>query len=727
MDASTAAGVEGRHATDRARPPEGAPDASADHRSAGPADTGSADAPDPDRAATAGAVGPSGSVEAAPAGTAGPADDAEATTDASGASAAPHLRRLLDLLAGDAPAEALGAVTGQARAAGVGGADLAETERAVATALRVRSSLRAHRRRELELAALFDTAGDLAASRDLDEVLKAIVRRARMLLGTDTAYLTLPDEDAGDTYMRVTDGSVSPVFQNLRLELGEGLGGLVAQTTRPYATPDYRTDDRFRHTRNINAGVFEEGLVAILGVPLLLGSVHGGDRKVIGVLFAADRTPRAFSPDEVALLSSLAAHAAIAIDTARALHDTRAALAELAEVNALVRAHAAAVQRAEEAHDRLTDLVLRGGGVRDVAAAVAGLLDGALTVHDPGGRPLAAVRHDGGPFAADSMDAGWLVSAAEESRAAARAVARSGRWICAVLAGQELLAIMVLHRRDPLEDADRRMFERAGVVTGLLMLLRRTVAETENRVRGELVTDLLTDAGRNPALLAERGRRLGVDLDRPHLVLVADTAADARDRLSSAVVRHLFGSPGGSASAEHAGAFVLLVSAEGAQAPDQAARAAAVQLGHLTGAPVTVAAAGPASGPSSIADAHAEAVRCLRALHVLGRHGDGASAGQLGFLGVVLGDAKDVGGFVSGTLGPLLEYDARRGTELVRTLAAYFAAGGSLTRAKTALHVHVNTVVQRLDRIEALLGADWNHPDRALELQLALRLQQLHL
>ncbi|MCX5395388.1 CdaR family transcriptional regulator, partial [Streptomyces sp. NBC_00102] len=115
----------------------------------------------------------------------------------------------------------------------------------------------------------------------------------------------------------------------------------------------------------------------------------------------------------------------------------------------------------------------------------------------------------------------------------------------------------------------------------------------------------------------------------------------------------------------------------------------------------------------------------LRALHVLGRQGEGASAHQLGFLGVLLGDARDVGGFVRATLGPLLDYDARRGTELVRTLAAYFEAGTSLTRAKDALHVHVNTVVQRLDRIEALLGPDWNLPDRALEIQLALRLARL--
>ncbi|MEV1096249.1 GAF domain-containing protein [Streptomyces sp. NPDC049952] len=646
-------------------------------------------------------------------------------------SAAPLLAGLLDLLADDAPAEALGAVTSRARAAGVPAAELAEVERAAATALRIRGALRQHRRRELQLTALFDTAGDLAASRDLDDVLKAIVRRARMLLGTDTAYLTLPDEEAGDTYMRVTDGSVSVVFQRLRLELGEGLGGLVAQTASPYATPDYRTDERFRHTRNINAGVLDEGLVAILGVPLLLGSSRGGTGKVIGVLFAADRAARVFSPDEVALLCSLAAHAAIAIDTARALDDTRTALAELAganaelaEANAAVRAHSAAMQRAEEAHDRLTDLVLRGGDVKDVALSVAGLLDSPLTIHDPGGRPLAAVRPDGTGFAADSMDAGWLAGTAEESRHGARAVHRDGRWICAVLAGHELLASLVLHRPDRLDDSDRRLYERAAVVTGLLLLLRRTVAETENRIRGELISDLLGDPERDPAGLAERGRRLGIDLDRPHVLLVAEAAA--REKLGGAAMRYLFGGDIHGVSAEHAGTVVLLIDCDGGgTTPGDAARAAATQLGHLVQAPVTVAGTGPARGARELAAAYAEAARCLRAMRVLGREGEGACVDELGFLGVVLGNAKDVDGFVTAVLGPLLRYDERRGTQLVRTLRAYFGAGGSLIRAKDELHVHVNTVVQRLDRIQVLLGRNWNEPDRALELQLALRLHLL--
>jgi GAF domain-containing protein len=635
------------------------------------------------------------------------------------------MRRLLELVAADAPAEDFGAVAAQARINGAGASDLSELEQATGIALRVRRVLRQHRRRETELAALFDTAGDLAALRDLDAVLQSIVRRARMLLGTDTAYLTLRDEEAGDTYMRVTDGSVSPLFQNLRLSYGDGLGGLVALTARPYATPDYRTDERFRHTGQIDEGVLDEGLVGILGVPLLLGSRGGASGgapsadgvggDVIGVLFAADRNPRPFSPDEVALLCSLAAHAAIAIDTARAITD-------LAEAGAVIRAHAAAMQRAEEAHDRLTDLVLRGGDLPDVAAAVAGLLDGALTIHDPDGRALAAVGRGGGAFDGQPPEPAALVRHAADSHAAARAVFRDGRWTCAVLAGQELLGSLVLYGRAGLDDPDRRLFERAGVVTALLLLLSRSVAETENRVRGELVADLLSAAGRDPAGLVVRGRRLGVDLDRPCLMLVAETVADVRDRLPGAAVRYLFGADG--ISAEQSGTVVLLVPDDGTL-PGDAARAAVAQLGHLVGAPVTVAASGPATGPVALAAAHAEALRCLRALQALGRVGDGASAVELGFLGVLLGNERDVDSFVTATLGPLLDYDARRGTELVRTLGAYFACGGTLTRTKDELHLHVNTVVQRLDRIQALLGPGWNDPERALELQLALRLHLL--
>ncbi|GAB3958625.1 hypothetical protein GCM10027614_76490 [Micromonospora vulcania] len=373
----------------------------------------------------------------------------------------------LELLAREAAAVEFEGPLVAARAAGVPAARLAELEQAKTVALRVRALLERRRRRETELSGLYDTVSDLAGLRDLDDVLRAIVHRARNLLGADVAYMTLNDDERGDTYMRVTDGSVSARFQRLRLPMGAGLGGLVAQSGAPYVTANYGEDARFHHTGEIDAGVGEEGLVAILGVPLRLGSTS------IGVLYAANRSARPFAREEVTLLVSLAAHAAVAIDTARLLAETRSALAELSAANTTIRAHSSSVERAAAAHDRMTALVLRGGGVEDVAAAVTEVLGGALLALDSEGRLLARVGE------IDEPDRSDIVEAVAASRTEGRSVRRGPLWYAAVVAGAENLGALVLRPDDELVDADQRILERAALVTALLLLFRRTVAEAE--------------------------------------------------------------------------------------------------------------------------------------------------------------------------------------------------------------------------------------------------------
>ncbi|MEU3063599.1 GAF domain-containing protein [Streptomyces subrutilus] len=624
--------------------------------------------------------------------------------DSGGAPAWAALRQLLDLLAHGAPQEHFSRPAAQAEAAEVSGAEAAAIAEATEVALRIRRTLSQHRRREAELAALFDTAGDLAGLRDLDAVLRAITHRAKLLLGTDVTYLSLNDDEAGDTYMRVTDGCVSAAFQRVRLGMGEGLGGLVAESARPYTTGDYREDPRFKHTTAIDGAVAEEGLHAILGVPLRLGT------RVIGVLYAADRSARTFGPDEVALLSSLADHAAIAIDGARLMDETRTALVDLNRASRTIEAHSRAVHRAEEAHDALTDLVLRGGDVTDVATAIGTILRGGTLIHDAEGGELARAGADPRPPSAQAVAA---------SRTGGRAVPVDGTWVCAVTAGHELLGSLALTGRPDLGEADRRLFERAGVVTALLLLLSRSVAETEDRIRGELLGDLLNRAA-DPGALSARARRLKVNLSHPHSVFVLHAAAVPRTRLLAAAARTAQ-TRRGLAGPHHDHVVLVLRSAT----PSACAARLAEELGQAVAAPVTVAAAGPAGGPQHVADVHAEALRCLAALRALGRDGAGAALADLGFVGVLLGDRTDLGGYVRQTLGPVLDYDARRGTDLVHTLQVYFASGMSQTRTREALHVHINTVVQRLDRIARLLGRDWQRPDRALELQLALRIARV--
>ncbi|MET8409536.1 GAF domain-containing protein [Streptomyces sp. NPDC005195] len=615
----------------------------------------------------------------------------------------------LHLLARGAPAEAYEQPVLLARAESCPAARIAALEEAKLLALRVRSEMEGRRRREAELSALFETAHDLAGLRDLDAVLRAIVQRARSLLGTDVAYLSLHDEAEGDTYMRVTEGSVAARFQQLRLGMGEGLGGLVAQTARPYVTDDYFKDDRFQHTRAIDAGVRDEGLVAILGVPLMIG------RHVIGVLFAADRRARIFEREQIALLGSFAALAAAAIDTANRLLETRSALDRLGRANEIVRDRSAVIERASDVHDRLAELVLRGGGVHDVAAAVSEVLDG-------------TVEFTGTETAADA--------ALQASRAEGHAVRHGQDWVAAVAAGGELLGALVLGGHPGLDPVDQRTLERAAMVTSLLLLARRSAAEAEQRVRGELLDDLLDARDRDPRLLRERATRLHADLDAVHVVLAArlDTAAtdadreaDARRRLWSAA-SHLAATGHGLAAARDGGTVLLLPLGPGETATDLARRTAG-QLGTAVHEAVTVGASAPlealAAHPEAVAAAYAEGKRCLEALRRLGRSGDGAAAEDFGFLGLLLAGDRDISGFVGRTIGRVVAYDRERGTDLLRTLDAYFACGMSPARTKDDLHVHVNTVAQRLERVGRLLGADWQNPARVLEIQLALRLHRL--
>ncbi|MEI8411416.1 MULTISPECIES: helix-turn-helix domain-containing protein [unclassified Kribbella] len=584
------------------------------------------------------------------------------------------MEELLRLLAEDAPGSEL------ARAAG---------EDAVARdlALRIRAGIDASKRREAELSALVDVARELASARDPGGVLDTIVHRARTLIGTDVSYLTLYDPARGDTYMRATDGSVSAAFQQLRLPLGAGLGGLVAETYKPYWTADYPSDRRFRHTTPIDSAVGEEGLVAICGTPLIV------DGAFVGVLFASNRTRWPFSREEVSLLGSLAALAAVTIVQVRAAAETEAALDQLSE------AHAGA-EHAAAAHDRFADIVLSGGDVDAIAAALAELLDVWVVLVDAVGNELAVA---GSP---DGAAVPWQES--ESGR-----LTRIGNcWVVAATAKRERLGALVIGGVDDLSGADQRIVERAAVVTALVLLFRRQAAEQSQRAQADLLSDVLSGSA-DPRALTDRLRLLAPNRRHDRLVVAVcrgDHSA-VRARLSAPLEDKLV------LSGPYGGDLVLLISRT--DAPTVARELA--EVAKRTG--VTIGVTGPAAWGDSLVGSHRQAVHLVATMQRLGRSGESATPDDLGVAGLVGAAEVDVQAHVQHVLGAVIEYDDQRGTDLVGTLRAYFAASQSPTRAATALHIHPNTVQQRLDRITALLGDGWQQPDRALDLQVALRLR----
>jgi GAF domain-containing protein/sugar diacid utilization regulator len=621
---------------------------------------------------------------------------------------------VLRLLASDAPLSTVRDVIEQALQAAPDG-DRAGWRELAGAATRLWEILSDRKHREHEVLALFDTA----------ELLDRIVQRARQRFSSDTCYLVLTDTETGAARIRVKTGSAGSVVDQPHLPLGLGLVGVMERSGRPYFSPNYLEDANLVHEPGIDAFAMREGIISIAGAPLRLGA------ETVGALFVALRHERVFTDADLSLLASLANHAAIVLEKARLFAAMRDAVDDLQKANAEIESYASALERASTIHEQLTRLVLTGADLNELAATLAEVFGGELIVADAG-LQLRAASPDASAHGLLARHADELtrllieVTGSELAMAATRLrddPSRPAVWATPVRAGVETLGVLLLQTPHELGPADVRTLERSAQTAAVLVLMERMLAQAEEQVRGEFVDDLLGSRAPDWTSIERRARRLGLEPSAAHVALVASCAADHRRRLVA--VSNAYARERGGVAGEWLGDVVLLVRHEDA---DTAGPAASAELSRSARSAVTVGAAGPVTGLPALRDAYRDAAQCHHVLLALGRVGQGSSLRALGMFGVLLETSTDerLQAFVESSLGPIAQYDRDNGTQLIETLDHYFAARCNPRVAAKHLHVHTNTVYQRLERIDALFApVDWRAPEHALEVQLALKLRHI--
>lgn len=588
-----------------------------------------------------------------------------------------------------------------------GGADAASVRRLGTSAARVRDVLRSAHRKQAELSGLYATARDLAAVRDLDEVLLAIVRRAQELMpSADAAYLVTRDEETGGFRMRAGVGLVSPAFRNVHVPPGTGMSARIEETRSAHWTSVYLSTSTIRHDIRLDRALAEDGLTSVLGTPLLVRS------RVVGVLFTANRVERSYSREEVAALSAFADHASVAMENARLFAELEAAHAAAAE-------DLASMEHSALLHDALAELVIRGGDATGVVRVLEDAFGGDVAVTDRDGHVTVGrgvdVDH---PVVADQIG-----ESSRSGRSVVRPAVPGWRHVAAVGSGTTQLGALVLVLPERLDARGLHSLERAAQIVTLLALRQAAVVEAEERVRGELLTELLSSPGAvsEHARLRAAGRH--VDLDRPHVLLAVAVGGDRR-AAARAVVLDAARARGG-LGGEHAGVLVAMLPSDD---PERAAVELHARLRAVRAPSVLVCASDPvAAGEGRLHAAAVTASRCVRLLERLGRTDAATSTRALALYGILLDPvrAEDLRRYLDGRLGPLLAHDREHGSELVTTLSVYLAQESSTARTARALVVHTNTVVKRLGRIARLLGPDWRDEAQLLELRVALHLQSL--
>jgi sugar diacid utilization regulator len=585
--------------------------------------------------------------------------------------------------------------------------------------------------RERSLVAVLESARDLVAMRDLEQVLQGIVARARQLVGAQLAFLASYDPDRGHFYVRATDGAVSVRLPELTLERGYGMISLIADTGVPRQSSHYAQDDRFVHNPEVDAIFHEEGIDSLLGVPLPFGT------EVVGILYVGDRYSRSYLGWEISMLSTLAAHAAVAMHNARAFEEARDALRQAGEANALLAKQAAGIRLAADAHLELTALVAKGGGPEDIARVLASMLKGAVLIVDEGGRAIAAAAAPpagagpapeptvADPNVAFARSREPIRAAVRESRAVGRSleVASPGPGSCrvaAVVGGSGILGGMVIWTQAPLDEFAIRIFERSATITGVVLLSQERLELAASRDRMAILRGLLHWHQDDLAGLTARAARHGVDLRGP----VVLAAVEVDGNRASYVLRKLREAPGLEAMLldEIDGLLVVL---SGGSTPGPVRETLGRRLGEF-GRQVTGVISEAAPRVAELPRVYESLRRCLGLLRRLERTGTIASEAELRPFALAferLG-REEIGAFFEVTIGKLLEADRKRGSALAATLLAYLDHEHNARHTAVALAIHVNTLRQRFAQIDDLLG-DWRSGTRALDIHLALRLWQL--
>ena len=571
------------------------------------------------------------------------------------------------------------------------------------------------RRREHELSALFSSARELAELRDDEAVLTRLVHRAHEMMGVDVTYLSEFDPETRELRVRETSGSVSAEFQHLRVPPGRGLASAIVESRAPQWVADYGGYAEERHEEGIDAAVSSEGLVSILGVPMLSGD------DVLGVLFVANRETYAFAPEEIALLSALADHASVVLQTAQTLRELRSSEDETRRTLERLTEHLAERERAHTVHQELVRAVLAGGGFSPVAETLAAALGRTVAIIDALGNVIAAAAL---PLAPGMLEPSAAVRAAiDDSRRAGHSVpladAGGVRAVAALTAGaQDFGAILLGAGEFELGAVDRRTIERAAQVGALLALQQEAAAGADHRMQSELLADLLDDVPERRADVERRARRLGVALDELDGLLLFAVPGELRAVAARAIGpflddRALVG--------EYRGYVVAAYPSTRVEVDAEQFRA---RVAHGLQRPVL--AVTPPASPGALPAAFTVAMRTARLLAALEVDDVTTSTHDyLPYSAVLDTDATTLTAFLHDTIGAVRRYDAERGTDLLGTLRAFVRNNASPTRTARALNFHTNTILQRLDRLDRVLGDDWRDDERLFRIGLAVRLDDL--
>lgn len=582
--------------------------------------------------------------------------------------------------------------------------------------------------------ALSEITPAIAKVTSVDDLLRLVAQQVTTLVGVDRCTVYMREErqnlfrgcvgccggaPMGDEIKRWTAGIAA-----------DGVTREVLETREPVIVSNARQDPRM-----VKATVRHWKIHSLLEVPIVWND------EVVGlILLDEEDRQHKFTAEEV--------------EQARAFAELAAAVVAQTQVRLELRSkyeaasrQLCALRRATAVDEKLSDLVLEGRSLGELARNLAQLLGKPCGIYRPAGERVALALPEGAvegaaprllePEVAAMPEVAKVLDDNVGNRAfVVGPIPSAGllhrHVVAPIVLGEEVWGrLVVMEHKSRFTGGDVVAVRRAATLIALQVSSERKALEADWNAGASLAAELL-GGGSDTAVARRRADRLGVSFDARRVVaLIASRSGNEADSPDFREVANAFEREAPELKV-HAtaveGAVAALVEVPEAEDPEGFGRRSrplfrAVQESLHSGDRLVVGVSTPRSGRDGYRSAHREAkqvVECIRRFSPP----DGPalfSAEELGVGSLLLSssDGEAVAKFAEETVGELVS--ERSKADLLVTLCCFFDNMGSIRGAATTLAVHENTIRYRLTRIEELTGLAVMHdPDAQLRARLSL-------
>lgn len=393
----------------------------------------------------------------------------------------------------------------------------------------------------------------------------------------------------------------------------------------------------------------------------------------------------------------------------------------------------------EDAHQKLMQTVLNGGGINEICRTLFQIIQ----------NPVAVVGSDE-TLLGSYPESSWtnpnvptiLRSKSEYMKVGGRSF--KVRYIPIIIKEYHYGTICILEVSYQLNALDIAIIESSAAVASINIMNQMLLNEMEERHKNEFIFQWMQERIHSNTILLDRARILGLNLEKfkDMLVLEIDqfeavrtndtdgiyTAAHLKSVIRSTIEKKLNDLHLSYVIADKGETIVILLERI---SPVENIKGSLKQIGqeicsqllNQTKYTCTIGIGRPREKLTELPSSFEEAKKAIKMFRSFNNQQKVIHFDDLGLYRLFIhSNPVETQQFINELIAPLIEYDVKNSTDLLKTLEAYFQFNGNMSKIAKFLYTHYNTISYRMERIQQITKVNLENEEDRLYLHLALKL-----